>query len=156
MDINQEIERLLFEGGRTVGLAILFDLSHGMIEEIDGHVREINRRRNALLKLLKLIKSRHDGYFFTMDGDMDPPEEPAYQWGFQYNLSYDYHRIFSDCENNHDVADLLRREGVLVPGEGVIEDPESCCYYAYFRTERLAQGFLDRLNDFMIKRARSL
>jgi hypothetical protein len=67
-------------------------------------------------------------------------------------MCWDFPEIFPEMDN-HDVADILRREGVFDSYYGE-EDAESGCYYVYFENEEDARAFITRLNRFLVKKAR--
>jgi hypothetical protein len=58
--------------------------------------------------------------------------------------------LLDDCDDNYDVANLLREHKVI--RKGTLPDTESCDINLGFKTKRAAQSFIKRLNAFLRKR----
>jgi hypothetical protein len=117
-------------------------------------MREIAHKKSLMNRVLTRAIQRNSGEFFSYERDINEPgsDNNDTHWSFIQNLSYDYPMLFADCDDNHDVADLLQKKGVLDKNSGDKDDPEMCCYYAYFTNKDAARAFIARLNMFAVQR----
>lgn len=54
---------------------------------------------------------------------------------------------FQNCESNYDVVDRLNKYNVLT--KSAVEDSEYCQFFAYFKSKKSAESFLDRLSKYV-------
>jgi hypothetical protein len=57
---------------------------------------------------------------------------------------------FDLCEDNYEVEDVLRKEGVLLPANKT--DTESSALVVLFSSKKSGEAFLDRLNTYLAKK----
>lgn len=124
-------------------------------ESLHTYHRQYERIRLSVQTLLLTGYKRKIATFFTYEQHIDEPdpESGLNHYSFIADLAYDHAHMFPDCGDNHEVAELLASVGVLDRDAGDEDDPEMCCYYAYFKTEETARAFIDRLNAFITKRS---
>lgn len=81
-------------------------------------------------------------------------DDGTVEWGVTCSLVEHCFPLFNGFNNNQ-VAEILRKEGVIPKGsdaggdeEGSF-DTESSCFYAYFKGKKAGEQFLDRLNGWL-------
>ena len=131
-----------------------YNLTEEETEKVDEHLRSVWKGESRIQQIfeleLALLRCTFSDFTFEEDIDKPKPEEGAEEWSFIADLPDMYRTIFFDCKDNYEATDLLNREGVF--SNTGISDPESFCSYFYFKSEREAQDFIDRLNVFCRKR----
>jgi hypothetical protein len=54
---------------------------------------------------------------------------------------------FENCESNYDVVERLKKFNVLT--KTAEEDSEYCQFFAYFKSKKTAEAFIDRLTKYV-------
>jgi hypothetical protein len=62
-----------------------------------------------------------------------------------------FHAELLETSDNNVVADKLRKHKLIPPGTKL--DPESCCFYAYFKDKKTGNSFLKMLNTYLSTKA---
>jgi len=166
-EMNVEMDRLMLVAHPVHKNAVLDALtrryssrdvaqSYGLSEAEEVRLRSLVKRvdeaRNEALHLLLFAYKRKNGVFLSYEKHIVEPDEYSTQYNFTADLAYDYPGVFPAMDN-HGVADLLCEAAVFLPEEGQ-DDPESGCYYVYFKTEEAARGFIERLNAYIVKKSK--
>ncbi len=136
----------------TRDIAQSYGLSGPEEKRLRSMVEAVDTIRSEALHLLLFAQKRKGETFLTYESAITEPDEFSNQYAFTADLAYDYPEIFPAMDN-HDVADFLREAEVFDPSEGE-EDPESGCYYVYFKTEEAARRFIERLNAYLVKQSK--
>jgi len=68
-------------------------------------------------------------------------------WSFSCAMIGRCRPIFDDCGSNYDVARRLKDAGVIT--DEMEEDSEMCTFCVYFKSEELANIFIQNLNDYL-------
>lgn len=77
-------------------------------------------------------------------GHFDGDEE---YWCFNTAMIGMCSPVFDDCDSNYDVAQRLKKAGVIT--QGMEEDSETCALVVYFKSEAMASEFISRLNQYL-------
>ena len=73
------------------------------------------------------------------------------QWFFTAAMVSTCEPLLNDCYDNYDVARRLKKAGVI--DSTVEDDTESCQLWGYFNSKAEGEGFVDRLNAYLKKKA---
>ena len=73
------------------------------------------------------------------------------QWFFSTAMVSSCEPLLNDCYDNYDVRDRLKKAGVI--DSTVEDDTESCQLWCYFNSKADGEGFVDRLNAYLKKKA---
>ena len=73
------------------------------------------------------------------------------QWFFSTAMVSSCEPLLNDCYDNYDVRDRLKKAGVI--DSTVEDDTESCQLWCYFKSKADGEGFVDRLNAYLKKKA---
>jgi len=73
------------------------------------------------------------------------------QWFFSAAMVSTCEPLFNDCEDNYDVRAKLENAGVI--DSAVEDDTESCQLWCYFNSKADGESFVDRLNEYLVKKA---
>ena len=94
-------------------------------------------------------------FSFERDINFFPDSYQGGCWSF-YNNMMDpkFQRFFGECGNNYDVEDLLTKARVIRVNN--LKDSEYSAVGIYFRSEKAARGFIDRLNAYVESKTKSL
>jgi hypothetical protein len=76
-----------------------------------------------------------------------------YPYAFIADVPGDNPDTLGDYDNNK-LADRLEAADSKV--SGAIVDPETCCFYAYFKTMKGAKEFVQKLNQYIMKKSELL
>lgn len=139
--------------GATEYFTNYYELTAEEQEKLHTYHSQYTRLRQDTQTLLLNGYKRKTATVFTFEKHINEPEEYVEHYSFIADLAYDHAHMFEDCDDNHEVAALFSREGILNREAGDREDPEACCYFAYFKTEEAARGFIDRLNAMAVRRS---
>jgi hypothetical protein len=90
---------------------------------------------------------------FTASSLMAPDHFGA-QWTFTASMVSTCEPVLDDCDDNHAVADRLKRASVI--DSDCEEDSEMCQLFVYFKSQSAAEGFLSRLNAYLLEKARRI
>jgi hypothetical protein len=63
--------------------------------------------------------------------------------------------LFDDCDSNYEVEDKLEAAEVITK-KGMATDSESCALVVNFKSEAAVEGFIDRLNAYLVEKAKKL
>lgn len=148
-NIRKDLSNLLKGAIFMNDLKEAYKLTVHDIHLLQMHQRTINNTYEQMVEVLSFADKRRKTIFFKVDDIVEPHEEGG-DYCFLANLSYTYSQVFPECEDNHDVGDLLEKEGVV--GSVAQADHEMCCCYWYFPTMESAVDFIGRLNAFFVKR----
>lgn len=84
----------------------------------------------------------------------DDGEEDEYAYHFSADMIYWCRPIFNHCVrpgtnmmDHYQVEKILKEEGVILESDET--EPESGCFYAYFKTYEAACDFIERLNTWV-------
>ncbi len=132
-------------------------------ETIDGRFPRSRQEKYAiehLLRMLQVPEIEEDApvslprekIVLSYEEHINTPDAYSNEYAFIADLCDPFFwNAFVGMDNNHDVADLLRENHIFISEDGSQDDPEASCYYAYFKTEDAARGFIERLNVFLSK-----
>ena len=72
------------------------------------------------------------------------------QWFFSAAMVSTCEPLLNDCDDNYDVARRLKKAGVI--DSTVEDDTESCQLWCYFNSKADGESFIDRLNEYLVKK----
>jgi benzoyl-CoA reductase/2-hydroxyglutaryl-CoA dehydratase subunit BcrC/BadD/HgdB len=72
------------------------------------------------------------------------------QWHFTAAMVISCEPLLNDCYDNYDVARRLKKAGVI--DSTVEDDTESCQLWCYFNSKADGESFIDRLNEYLVKK----
>jgi hypothetical protein len=75
----------------------------------------------------------------------------ANQYFFEMAMISSCEPVFDSCDSNHDVEQILRKEGVLTAKNQT--DTESCALVVLFSNRKSGEKFVDRLNTYLAKKS---
>ncbi len=68
-------------------------------------------------------------------------------WSFDCAMIGMCRPVFDDCDSNYEVAERLKKEGVIT--SDMEEDSETCALCVRFDSEELARDFINNLNAYL-------
>lgn len=78
----------------------------------------------------------------------------GYTCKFIADVAGDNSDLFDYAVSNHDIAKKLTELGAV--SKGVKLDPETCCFYAYFKTDKDGLDFLKKLSAYLKQKSKLL
>jgi len=73
------------------------------------------------------------------------------RWFFTAAMVSTCEPLFNECDDNYDVRAKLEKAGVI--DSTVEDDTESCQLWCYFNSKADGESFVDRLNEYFVKKA---
>ena len=72
-------------------------------------------------------------------------------WTFDCAMISSCQPLFDDCDSNYDVEEKLEKAKVITKRNNT--DSESCALVVRFSSQKSADAFINRLNDYLVKKA---
>jgi len=72
-------------------------------------------------------------------------------WHFDCSMISSCQPLFDDCDSNYDVEEKLEKAKVITKRNST--DSESCALVVRFSSQKSADAFINRLNDYLVKKA---
>jgi hypothetical protein len=90
---------------------------------------------------------------YTID-DVNEPYRKAASWHFEDEFISGCEPLFDNCSSNYEVRAKLEEAGVIHHNNRA--EAETSALWIKFSTEKSAQNFIDRLNEYLRNRAEKI